>query len=402
MSPLTHPAPASLGPPRPPGRICFVGLGNLPVLAREYSERRAGGAELQQTLLARALARRGWPVSMIVADHGQPEGAVWDGVKTYKAYRPAEGIPVIRFVHPRWTKLHAALRRADADIYYTSCAGGHLAQVVLFARSRGRKVVFRVASDSDCDPRTLLVRYWRDRKLYGWGLKRTDLVLAQTPAQQSSLARCFGVASAVLAPLLEPGGRRPPLGARDIGAIWVGNLRPLKRPGLLLDVAARLPHLSFHLIGGSMPGAEGLFEQVRRRAATLTNVTFHGFVPQHRIGALIERARVLVSTSETEGFPNTYLQAWSRGTPVVAFVDPEQLIGRHRLGRVVGDVAALREAVATLALDGAQWQAASERCARYVDGRADERQTVGAYIEALGEVLRPSRTSGPDGLCGAA
>jgi glycosyltransferase involved in cell wall biosynthesis len=386
MSPLTHPGPASLGPPRPPGRICFVGLGNLPVLAREYSERRAGGAELQQTLLARALARRGWPVSMIVADHGQPEGAVWDGVKTYKAYRPAEGIPVIRFVHPRWTKLHAALRRADADIYYTSCAGGHLAQVVLFAHSRGRKVVFRVASDSDCDPRTLLVRYWRDRKLYGWGLKRTDLVLAQTPAQQALLARSFAVSSAVLAPLLESGGGRPPVGARDIGAIWVGNLRPLKRPGLLLDVAARLPHLAFHLIGGSMPGAEGLFEQVRRRAATLANVTFHGFVPQHRIGALIERARVLVSTSETEGFPNTYLQAWSRGTPVVAFVDPEQLIGRHRLGRVVGDVEALREAVATLAGDAGEWH---------------ERQMVGAYIEALAQVLRPAHASGPDGLDGA-
>ncbi len=402
MTRAPPPSPASTDPCRAPGRICFVGLGNLPVLAREYSHRRAGGAELQQTLLARALARRGWAVSMIVADHGQPEGAVWDGVKTYKAYRPKAGIPVIRFLHPRWTKLHAALRRADADLYYTSCAGGHLAQVVLFARARGRKVVFRVASDTDCDPRSLLVRYWRDRKLYGWGLKRTDLVLAQTPAQRSALERSFGVSSAVLAPLLETGGSRPPLGARDIGALWIGNLRPLKRPELLLDVAAQLPHLSFHLIGGSMPGAESYFEQVRRRAATLANVTFHGFVPQHRIGELIERARVLVSTSETEGFPNTYLQAWSRGTPVVAFLDPEQLIGRHGLGIVVGNLQALREAVATLAGDAGQWQAASARSGRYIDGRADERQTVGAYIEALSQLIPAAEAPAPGRLDGAA
>ena len=201
-----------------PGAVCFVGLGNLPVLAPQYSSLRAGGAELQQTLLARALARRGWRVSMVVADHGQTDGQVWDGVKTYKAYRPHEGIPVLRFLHPRWTKLHAALRRADADIYYTSCAGGHLAQVALFTRGRDRKLVFRIASDTDCDPRTLLVRHWRDRMLYRWGLQHADLVLAQTPSQRRALAHNFGRDSRVAGSLLEASRRCPPAAERDIGA----------------------------------------------------------------------------------------------------------------------------------------------------------------------------------------
>ena len=104
-------------------RICFVGLKNLGLLAPEYGRLGTGGAELQQTLLARALARRGFPVSMVVADYGQSDGAVWNGVQTYKAFRPEQGIPVLRFIHPRWTGLWSALARADADIYYTSCAG---------------------------------------------------------------------------------------------------------------------------------------------------------------------------------------------------------------------------------------------------------------------------------------
>ena len=381
-------ASASTDPFAAPGRVCFVGLGNLPVLAREYADRRAGGAELQQTLLARALAGRGWPVSMIVADYGQADGAAWDGVKTYKAYRPGAGIPVIRFVHPRWTRLHAAMRRADADIYYTSCAGGHLAQVLLFARPRGRKVVFRVASDSDCDPRALLVEHWRDRKLYAWGLKRADLVLAQTSAQQQALERNFAVSSVVVDPLFETAGRRLPFEARDIDVLWIGNLRPLKRPQLLLEVAARLPQINFHLIGGPLPGTEAFFEQVRRRAASLPNVTFHGFVAQHRIGDYVERARVLVSTSEIEGFPNTYLQAWSRGTPVVAFIDPQQLIGKLGLGVVVGDVETLRAGVAKLVGEPEVWHAASAQSRRYIDGRADMQQTVGAYTEALSGLIR--------------
>src|SRR5262245_51300056 len=104
-------------------KICLVGLYNLPVLAPEYQHGAVGGEPVQQTLLARALAARGYDVSMVVADHGQPDGAVWDGVRTWKAYRRGAGIPVLRFVHPRWTGLWSALARADADVYYTSCAG---------------------------------------------------------------------------------------------------------------------------------------------------------------------------------------------------------------------------------------------------------------------------------------
>ena len=370
-----------------PPRICFVGLGTLPVLTRAYGTHPAGGAELQQALLAKALARRGWSVSMAVADYGQPDGAAWDGVRTFKAYRPDEGIPVLRFLHPRWTKLHAALRRADADIYYASCAGGQLAQVALFARSRGRKVVFRIASDTDCDPRTLLVRYRRDRMLYRWGLARADLVLAQTPSQQRALARNFGRDSRVVGSLLETSGRSPPPAERDIGALWVGNLRPLKRPHFFLDAAARLPGLSFHMIGGPMPGAEALYEEVRQRAASLPNVTFHGFVPQHEVGAYFERAQVFVSTSQIEGFPNTYLQAWSRGTPVVAFLDPDRLLTQKRLGILVSGVEELQDAIARLAGDRAEWEQAGARGRRYIEERGGESELVSDYVAALSSLL---------------
>ena len=371
-----------------PPRICFVGLGTLPMLTREYGTRRAGGAELQQALLAKALAGRGWSVSMAVADYGQPDGAAWDGVRTFKAYRPEEGIPVLRFLHPRWTKLHAALRRADADIYYASCAGGQLAQVALFARGRGRKVVFRIASDTDCDPRTLLVRYRRDRMLYRWGLARADLVLAQTPAQQRALARNFGRDSRVVGSLLETGGRGRPAAERDIGALWVGNLRALKRPHLFLDAAARLPGLTFHMIGGAMPGAGDLYEEVRQRAASLPNVTFHGFVPQHEVGGYFERALVLVSTSEIEGFPNTYLQAWSRGTPVVAFLDPDRLLSGKRLGVLVRGAEELEAAIARLTGDRREWEQAGARGRRYIEERGGESAQVSAYVEVLSSLLQ--------------
>lgn len=372
-----------------------MGLNNLSLLARSYAHLHAGGAELQQTLLARALARRGWRVSMIVADCGQPDGAVWDGITTYKAFLPDEGIPVIRFLHPRWTKLRAALARANAEIYYASCAGGQLGQVVQFARARGRKTVFRIASDTDCDPRSLLVQYWRDKMLYRWGLHRADVVLAQTATQQQALARNFSRKSRVIDSLLEVPGAPPGYEARDIGALWVGNVRALKRPQLFLQAAALLPRMTFHLIGGPLPGAERLFEEVRARAQALRNVVFHGFVPQHRIGSYFERARVFVSTSEIEGFPNTYMQAWASGTPVVAFLDPERLVSRNDLGAVVTSVAELCAAIARLSEDSAAWQAVSSRGRRFIDERDAAKDVVGEYAEALADLLStPTQATG--------
>src|SRR5687767_2407587 len=88
--------------------ICLVGLQNLPVLAPEFAGLRAGGAELQQTLLAKALVRKGFRVSMVVADLGQPDGAQWHGVTTYRTYPPDAGLRFVRFVHPRWTQVWTA------------------------------------------------------------------------------------------------------------------------------------------------------------------------------------------------------------------------------------------------------------------------------------------------------
>ena len=366
-----------------PPSVCFVGLGNLPMLTREFATRRAGGAELQQTLLAKALARRGWPVSMIVADYGQPDGAAWDGVRTIKAYRPDEGIPVVRFLYPRWTKLHSAMARADAQIYYTSCAGAHLAQVVLFAKPRGRRVIFRIASNSDCDPGESLVQYWRDKVLYRYGLARADVVLAQTAHQQRALSENFAKAARIAPALIERAGRCRGFDERDIDALWVGNIRSVKRPDLLLEVARKLPDIRFHMVGGPMPGADRLFEATRLEAARLPNVRFHGAVPHHDVHALYERTRMLVSTSEVEGFPNTYLQAWSHGAPVAGFLDPDGLLQAHGMGRAVRTVEELCAAVATLSRDGAQWQQASARARDYMERRCDEEKALGPYIAAL-------------------
>lgn len=367
-------------------KICFLGLENLPVLAPEFNQHGIGGEEVQHTLLAKSLARRGHEVSMVVYDYGQKDLARWDQVTTYKAYRASAGIPVMRFFHPRWTGIWQALRRADADVYYVSCAGMHLGLVALFCKAYKRKWVFRVAHDTDCEPDKLLVQYWRDKKLYEYGLRRSPAILVQTNRQQQAILANYGLPSKQVEMLVDFPQQRYGFDQRDIDVLWVNNLRQFKRPDLLLALARRMPHLQFHMVGGPQPGFETMFDDIRREADEIANLSFHGRVPYHAVDVKYARARVFVNTSDSEGFPNAFLQAWVRGTPVVSFFDPDHLLERERLGQAVDSIEAMAQAVDRLHSDRQHWIEASARCAAYMERVFGEERVLAPYLTVLGEV----------------
>jgi glycosyltransferase involved in cell wall biosynthesis len=369
-----------------------VGLENLSVLAPGYEQHRIGGEQVQQTLLAKALARRGFDVSMIVYDYGQEDLQCWDHVTTYRAYAEASGVPLLRFLHPRWTGLVRAARRAAADVYYLSCASTQVGQMALFARKHGRKLIFRVASDSDCDPKRLIIRYWRDRKLYEYGLRRADAVLVQGTDQQAALRRNYGLNSSVAGMLAEDPEAILDFAARDIAVLWVSNMRQVKRPDRMLEFARTTPDIGVHMVGGPLPGEAPLYDLMRQQAAALPQLTFHGMLPYRPTSKLYGRARVFANTSDVEGFPNSYLQSWRNGTPVVGFFDPDGLIAREGLGYAVDNLDDMRAAIRTLTRDPIAWQQFSERCLAFMARHFSTDNVLHPYLEAISSVTGGTAT----------
>ena len=373
-------------------KICFVGPDNLPVLAPEYRQHAIGGESVQQTLLGRALARRGHDVSMVVWDYGQIDGAQWEGIRVLKAYRPDAGLPVLRFIHPRWTGMWSALTRADADLYYTSCAGMHVGLAALFCRRHRRGFVFRTASDTDCDGSRLLVRFARDRRLYEYGLRRADAILVQSASQAETLARNYGLAGRVAGMLVE---KVRPAAARDIDVLWVSNIRQVKRPDRILELAERLPEVKIHMVGGPLPGEEALFRDVRDTAAAKGNLAFHGRLSYWDANELYGRAKLLVNASDVEGFPNSYLQAWIRGVPVVTLIDPDGVIEREGLGAAARSSAQIADAIAHLLGDQVAWKAASDRCRAFMALEYGEDKVLAAYLDMFEQVTRTANADLP-------
>ncbi len=328
-------------------RICIVGLDAYGLLSGEGDLKYIGGETVQHVLLARAWRDLGHDVSMIVFDDGQGATRVVDGIRTIAAHRRLAGLPGLRFFHPRATKLFAALMTADAEVYYQSPAGAFTGITAWFCRMTGRRFIFRIASDSDCEKEHGRLRFWRDRRLYEYGLRHADLVAAQTRVQADMLRENKRLEAPVINMLVEPPRRSPGKVEKDIDVLWLSNLRSLKRPELVLEIARQLPQVKFTLAGGPLPGLRGgiYYEDVCAAAARLPNVSMPGAVRYTDSGAWFDRARLFLNTSTIEGFPNTFLQAWLRGVPVVSFFDPDGLIRRLQLGAVAGSTDDMRESI---------------------------------------------------------
>jgi glycosyltransferase involved in cell wall biosynthesis len=95
---------------------------------------------------------------------------------------------------------------------------------------------------------------------------------------------------------------------------------------------------------------------------------------------------VFVNTSDTEGFPNSYLQAWIRGTPVVAFFDPDHVIARERLGFSPASLEDMQHRIAALVADTALWSATSTRCQRYMEQRYGDDRILAPYLATFKEL----------------
>ncbi len=345
--------------------ICFVGLDNYPVLNPAKGNEYFGGESVQQTLLAKAFRDKGYTVSMVVKDHGQPQGEFIDGIRVWKTFKENEGLPVVRFLYPRLTSIISALKNANSDIYYQSCAGMLTGVVGWFCKTYNKRFIFRLASDSDCLPGEQIIDLWRDRKIYEYGINRTTFIAAQSVKQVNLLQRYYNLQSIVInmaVELPESTVNRK----RDIDILWVNNIRDCKCPSVVLQLAEMLPDYRFFIIGGAVPGFEDLYREVKERSMLLDNIEFLGAIPYDEVNDFFSRAKLFLNTSDIEGFPNSFLQAWARSVPVISFFDPDGLIAIKHLGAVPSNIEDMAVRIKHLMSDDDERQMVAATAREYV------------------------------------
>lgn len=338
--------------------VCIVGLKCYDLLVGAQTVRYLGGIETHLVALGHALRDLGLKVSFVTFDHGQPEELDVGGIRVLKSYPPKGGLPMIGLLYPRLPRLYRAMRRADASTYVFMGAGTEAWSVGTVKRwlpEPRRSYVLCLASDANVDPTLALLPTRRERWLYRRCLCSVDTIVSQTATQQQRLLAGFGRESTVLGNTIPPKRQGEAkseefLRTAPPRVLWLGRIVPVKRLEWLLDVAALCPEVQFDVVGSANRESRYSTELVER-AETLPNVTIWGRVDEETLLKLRRNALVLCCTSVLEGFPLTFIEAWSSGLPIVTSFDPDGVVAKQDVGIVADSPENLAAALRSLLED---------------------------------------------------
>jgi glycosyltransferase involved in cell wall biosynthesis len=364
-------------------------------------ENRGGGAEVQAWLLARELARRGHEVTYIAQRVNDKRGRLQmlDGVT----------IRWSRYAHYfRWTngwEYYGALKEANPDIVVQRMTSFVTGIIGFYIKKYKKKFVW-ICTDNESPKRWLFLNgqleinkrqkvnlaksliFLFNAFIYDlsrqWGMKRVSHAFTQNEFQKKTLKEEFGLES-----FLMISGHEIPQNIRSIKErlenriiLWVANLGQKKKPEKFIELAkiAETSKFRFIMIGSKDDNAyiKRLFKDKP------DNLEWLGRLPFDETLSWFDKAAFFVNTSNDEGFPNTFIQAWLRGVPVITLgVDPDGVIDKHKLGYVARDERGILNHLIFLMNDRTTYKEIAENASRY----AQEKHSISAMTDNFLNVL---------------
>lgn len=281
-----------------------------------------GGFAVQMNYWSQEFMKNGWKVNSLSKFKAREEG----------------GINYLRVFYPRYIRIFVEfilsffyLLKVRPSIVITRGADRQLSYLSKYTSLLGIKHIHFSGSDADFDINGNKLLSKKNNKLYVSGIRRLKFTVVQNSNQESLLRKNhFREQQILVIPNIWPIKETICQKNKSIDFLWVGNFRDLKRPMWFIELAKRNPQYSFTMIGGVSNRA--LYEECRKIASELPNIDFLGRKSFDEVNEYFTKAKCLVCTSTVEGFPNTFLQAWSNSIPVLSTFDPSGRVTKYKLG----------------------------------------------------------------------
>ena len=331
-----------------------------------------GGAEYQAHLLAEELSRRDCVHVTYLGRHVPPSA---DLPYATREIGNAAGFRA-RAVFFDARRLWDTLVELQPDVIYQRIKQSYTAVCSLYARRHHIPLVFHASSEADVGSR----RLWKllstnaafdclESVAGNWGVRHASHVVVQTAQQGELLKQCHRREPSVVVRNFQPlPSALPKKKTGPTRVLWVGNLKDVKRPHLFLELAALFADrgdLEFWMVG--RPSTNISFRSTMSDIQRSLHIRYFGELPLDEVNDLMNDADVLVNTSEFEGSPNTFIQAWARGAVVTSLVvDIDGGLEARGIGYRTESVPRLAQVIDQLAGSPALRREVADRAFAYV------------------------------------
>jgi len=306
----------------------------------------AGGAELQLYLLARELVKSGSDVEVVVfeVEHATSREDLdeIDRKVIVRAIRrnvfdeKKMGNPLSQLISI--IDLWRTMWYSKADFYLTRYYRS-FAPLGLFCLVNQKRYILMGAHDEDFDNTSksnkdvgILIRV-----VSYFVIRFANYIFIQNSNQQATLHKNYSKNGIIINNFIQGINQNNKINNRIV--LWVGRFEKWKHPELLIDIAEKVINAKICIIGHKIECRNSAYSDLLDRLAGMHNVEIIGYVPIEKIQSYYAESTILINTSDAEGFPNTFLQAWANGVPVISlYVNPNNIVTNYEIGIISGNI----------------------------------------------------------------
>jgi glycosyltransferase involved in cell wall biosynthesis len=159
-----------------------------------------------------------------------------------------------------------------------------------------------------------------------------------------------------------------------------------------VEVARTLPEVIFE-VGGATTGkaSDEYATPILAATALLPNIILHGRIAREDMPAFYNKLHLFCCTSAYEGFPNTFIEAWSHGLPIVSTFDPDNLIAEQGLGKAATNAASLVEGIRSFMESHKEWETSSLRARKYYLHNHTVDEVMTRFEQVFMEILKKEK-----------
>jgi len=313
-------------------KVCIISHFGYPLYNEDSSSQFGGGSEVQLYLLSKEFSKNeNLEVYVLTGKYGSKKN-FFESKGTIRIYKV---LPLKRNIINYFKFLFNFfyyLFKINPDIVIQRAISITTGLAAIYCKIfNKKKFLYSIANKPDVEDS---IKKGFINKIFRFGLRNADFIIAQNH-EQMKLLHELEYKSSSQALILKSGYPIRNKEEETIGKsiiLWVGRAVDWKRPELFLKLALIFKNRSFMMICTKYMNQE-YWKDLKNSSEKISNLKFIEFVKFSEINDYFKKAKVYINTSDYEGFPNTFLQAFNYKTPVISLnVNPNNIFDKNSIG----------------------------------------------------------------------